>query len=176
MPETTAAGLLALVGLFDIVGTVASGWLTDRYDSRVLLGGYYALRGLSLLILPWLIAATAHPSMLVFIVFYGLDWVATVPPTIALCRQHFGADGPIVFGWVFASHQFGAAVAATGAGVLRDVSGDYTSAWIAAGILCFFAAVMSVRIDGGAKAGRARSARGAGRAGGGRASVVGSWP
>ena len=110
MPETTAAGLLALVGLFDIVGTVASGWLTDRYDSRVLLAGYYALRGLSLLILPWLIAATAHPSMLVFIVFYGLDWVATVPPTIALCRQHFGADGPIVFGWVFASHQFGAAV------------------------------------------------------------------
>ena len=86
MPETTAAGLLALVGLFDIVGTIASGWLTDRFDSRVLLGGYYALRGLSLLVLPALIAATAHPSMLVFIVFYGLDWVATVPPTIALCR------------------------------------------------------------------------------------------
>ena len=146
MPETTAAGLLALVGLFDIAGTVLSGWLTDRYDSRVLLGGYYALRGLSLLILPWLIAATAHPSMLVFIVFYGLDWVATVPPTIALCRQHFGADGPIVFGWVFASHQIGAAVAATGAGVLRDASGDYASAWIAAGLLCFFAAAMSVRI------------------------------
>ena len=80
---------------------------------------------MSLLILPWLIAATAHPSMLVFIVFYGLDWVATVPPTIALCRQHFGADGPIVFGWVFASHQFGAAVAATGAGLLRDMSGEY---------------------------------------------------
>lgn len=146
MTETTAAGLLALVGLFDIAGTVASGWLTDRYDSRALLGGYYALRGLSLLVLPWLIAATAHPSMLVFIIFYGLDWVATVPPTIALCRQHFGADGPIVFGWVFASHQFGAAVAATGAGVIRDVSGDYTSAWIAAGVLCLFAAVMSVRI------------------------------
>jgi predicted MFS family arabinose efflux permease len=146
MPETTAAGLLALVGLFDIAGTVLSGWLTDRYDSRLLLGGYYALRGLSLLILPWLIAASVRPSMLVFIVFYGLDWVATVPPTIALCRQHFGADGPIVFGWVFAAHQFGAAVAATGAGVLRDVSGDYNSAWIAAGLLCFFAAVMSVRI------------------------------
>ena len=116
MPETTAASLLALVGLFDIVGTIASGWLTDRFDSRVLLGGYYALRGLSLLVLPSLIAASAHPSMLVFIIFYGLDWVATVPPTIALCRQHFGADGPIVFGWVFASHQFGAALAATGAG------------------------------------------------------------
>ncbi len=146
MPETTAAGLLALVGLFDIVGTVASGWLTDRYDSRVLLGAYYALRGLSLLILPTLIAATAQPSMLVFIVFYGLDWVATVPPTIALCRQHFGADGPIVFGWVFASHQFGAAVAATGAGLIRDITGEYHPAWVAAGVLCLFAAVMSVRI------------------------------
>lgn len=146
MPETTAAGLLALVGLFDIVGTVGSGWLTDRYDSRALLGAYYALRGLSLLVLPSLIGAAAHPSMLVFIVFYGLDWVATVPPTIALCRQHFGADGPIVFGWVFASHQFGAAFAATAAGLVRDISGEYNPAWIAAGVLCLFAAVMSVRI------------------------------
>jgi MFS family permease len=146
MPETTAAGLLALVGLFDIVGTIASGWLTDRYDSRALLAGYYALRGLSLLVLPTLIAATAHPSMLVFIIFYGLDWVATVPPTIALCRQHFGVDGPIVFGWVFASHQLGAAVAATGAGLIRDINGDYNPAWVAAGILCLFAAVMSARI------------------------------
>jgi predicted MFS family arabinose efflux permease len=146
MPETTAASLLALVGLFDIAGTVASGWLTDRYDSRALLGAYYALRGLSLLVLPSLIAATAHPSMLVFIVFYGLDWVATVPPTITLCRQHFGDDGPIVFGWVFASHQFGAAVAATGAGLVRDITGEYNPAWVAAGVLCFFAAVMSVRI------------------------------
>jgi MFS family permease len=146
MPETTAAGLLAIVGLFDIVGTVASGWLTDRVDSRILLGAYYALRGVSLLILPSLIAATAQPSMLVFIIFYGLDWVATVPPTIALCRQHFGNDGPVVFGWVFASHQVGAAIAATGAGAVRDLSGDYTSAWLFAGCLCFFAAVMSVRI------------------------------
>ena len=146
MPETTAAGLLAVIGLFDIVGTVTSGWLTDRYDSRVLLGGYYALRGLSLFVLPGLIAATAHPSMLVFIIFYGLDWIATVPPTIALCRQHFGADGPIVFGWVFASHQIGAAIAATVAGYVRDFTGDYNPAWIGAGILCLFAAVMSVRI------------------------------
>jgi predicted MFS family arabinose efflux permease len=146
MAETTAAGLLAVIGLFDIVGTVASGWLTDRFDSRALLGAYYALRGLSLLVLPSLIAATAGPSMLVFIVFYGLDWVATVPPTIALCRQHFGEDGPIVFGWVFASHQLGAAVAATGAGLIRDLRGDYTMAWISAGVLCLFAAVMSVRI------------------------------
>lgn len=146
MPETTAASLLALVGVFDIVGTIASGWLTDRFDSRALLGGYYALRGLSLLVLPSLIAATAHPSMLVFIIFYGLDWVATVPPTITLCRQHFGNDGPIVFGWVFASHQFGAALAATGAGLVRDITGQYNLAFVAAGVLCFFAAVMSVRI------------------------------
>ena len=146
MVEITAAGLLALIGLFDIVGTIASGWLTDRFDSRALLGAYYALRGLSLLVLPSLIAATARPSMLVFIVFYGLDWVATVPPTIALCRQHFGDDGPIVFGWVFGSHQLGAAVAATGAGLVRDLRGDYTMAWVLAGVLCLFAAVMSVRI------------------------------
>jgi sugar phosphate permease len=146
LPETTAANLLALVGLFDIVGTIASGWLSDRIDARVLLGAYYALRGLSLLVLPSLIEATVHPSILVFIIFYGLDWVATVPPTIALCRQHFGANGPIVFGWVFAAHQFGAAVAATGAGIIRDASGSYTTAWVVAGVLCFFAAVMSVRI------------------------------
>jgi MFS family permease len=146
MPETTAASLLALVGIFDIVGTIASGWLSDRYDSRVLLGAYYALRGLSLFVLPGLIAATAHPSILVFVIFYGLDWVATVPPTIALCRQHFGSDGPIVFGWVFASHQIGAALAATAAGAVRDFHGDYNPAWITAGVLCLFAAVMSVRI------------------------------
>jgi MFS family permease len=146
MPETTAAGLLALIGAFDIIGTIASGWLTDRFDSRVLLGMYYALRGLSLLILPSLIAASVRPSLLVFVVFYGLDWVATVPPTIALCRQHFGADGPVVFGWVFAAHQFGAAVAASAAGLVRDFTGDYNPAWVAAGVLCVFAAVMSVRI------------------------------
>ena len=120
MSETTAASLLALVGLFDIVGTIASGWLTDRVDSRLLLGGYYALRGLSLLVLPSLFAATAHPSMVVFILFYGLDWVATVPPTVALCREYFGATGAVVFGWVFASHQVGAAIAATAAGLVRD--------------------------------------------------------
>src|SRR4051794_39284191 len=110
--QTTAASLLALVGLFDIAGTIASGWLTDRMDSRLLLGTYYALRGLSLLVLPALFAATAHPSMLIFILFYGLDWVATVPPTVTLCREYFGAGGPVVFGWVFASHQIGAAIAA----------------------------------------------------------------
>jgi MFS family permease len=146
MPTTTAAGLLALVGLFDIIGTISSGWLTDRVDSRILLGSYYALRGASLLVVSQLFAASPHPSMLVFIIFYGLDWVATVPPTVALCRQYFGDRGPIVFGWVFASHQVGAAIAATGAGLTRDHLGTYTPAWYAAGGLCMIAAVLSLRL------------------------------
>jgi predicted MFS family arabinose efflux permease len=146
MPTTTAASLLALVGLFDIAGTIASGWLTDRVDSRVLLAGYYALRGLSLLVVSQLFAASPHPSMLVFVVFYGLDWVATVPPTVALCRQYFGDAGPVVFGWVFASHQVGAAIAATAAGLTRDHLGTYTPAWFVAGGLCLVAASFSARM------------------------------
>ncbi|MET8148436.1 MFS transporter [Actinoplanes sp. NPDC049668] len=153
MTETTAAGLLALVGLFDIVGTIASGWLTDRVDSRWLLGGYYALRGLSLLVLPSLFAATAHPSMVVFILFYGLDWVATVPPTVALCREYFGASGAVVFGWVFASHQFGAALAATAAGLVRDRLGDYDAAWYAAGALALGASLLSLMLLAGRRRG-----------------------
>jgi MFS family permease len=146
MAETTAASLLALVGLFDIAGTIASGWLTDRVDSRLLLGGYYALRGLSLLVLPALFAATAHPSMVIFILFYGLDWVATVPPTVTLCREYFGASGPVVFGWVFASHQIGAAIAATAAGLVRDQLGTYNWAWYGAGALALFASVLSLML------------------------------
>ncbi|WP_353509380.1 MFS transporter [Intrasporangium sp.] len=146
MPLTTAAGLLALVGIFDIAGTVFSGWLTDRIDPRVLLGVYYTLRGASLLLLPSLFSDDLHVNMLAFIIFYGLDWVATVPPTIALCRQAFGDRAPIVFGWVFASHQIGAAIAATGAGLIRDQLGTYTPAWYIAGALCFAAAVMSMSI------------------------------
>ncbi|MBM2618908.1 MFS transporter [Actinoplanes sp. LDG1-06] len=149
MTETTAASLLALVGLFDIVGTIASGWLTDRVDSRILLGAYYFLRGLSLLILPSLFAATAHPSMLVFILFYGLDWVATVPPTVTLCREYFGERGAVVFGWVFASHQFGAAAAATAAGLVRDQLGAYTWAWYGAGALAILASVLSLMLFAG---------------------------
>ncbi len=92
MPATTSATLLALIGIFDIIGTVASGWLTDRVDSRYLLFGYYFFRGLSLLAVPWLLGPDVHPTLFVFILFYGLDWVATVPPTVALCRQHFGIE------------------------------------------------------------------------------------
>jgi predicted MFS family arabinose efflux permease len=146
MPETTAASLLALVGVFDIAGTVFSGWLTDRFDPAVLLGVYYGLRGLSLLVLPDLFAATPHPNMLIFVLFYGLDWVATVPPTIALCREKFGTSGPVVFGWVFASHQIGAAVAATAAGAVRDGLGAYTVAFYAAGGLSIVAAALSLAI------------------------------
>lgn len=143
MPTTTAAGLLAIVGVFDIVGTILSGWLTDRVNPRILLAAYYGLRGVSLLFLPWLLAAEVRPSMIVFIVIYGLDWVATVPPTIALCREKFGDRGPLVFGWVFAAHQIGAAIAA---GVVRDAIGQYTIAWFAAAGLCAVAAVVSIGI------------------------------
>lgn len=146
MPVTTAAGLLAVVGLFDVVGTVFSGWLTDRVDPRLLLLAYYALRGLSLFLLPQLFGTDIGVSMIAFIVFYGLDWVATVPPTLALCRQYFGARAPVVFGWVFASHQVGAALAAFGAGVVRDVTGSYDGAWYAAAVLCVAAAALSISI------------------------------
>lgn len=146
MPLTTAASLLAVIGIFDIVGTVASGWFTDRYDSRKLLGVYYALRGVSLMFLPMLLANSVHPPMLFFIVFYGLDWVATVPPTVTLCREHFGEDGAIVFGWVLAAHQVGAGLVAFLAGLVRDNLGDYDLAWYGAGMLCAFAATMSLLI------------------------------
>jgi MFS family permease len=146
MAPTTAASLLALIGIFDIAGTVGSGWLTDRVDSRLLLGMYYGLRGLSLLTLPVLLTGTVRPNLLIFVVFYGLDWIATVPPTVALCREHFGAQGTIVFGWVFASHQIGAALAATAAGFARDVIGDYTATWIVTGALAVLAAGLSVAI------------------------------
>ncbi|WP_407675892.1 MFS transporter [Peterkaempfera bronchialis] len=146
MPATTAAGLLSLVGLFDVVGTIASGWFTDRFDSRLLLIAYYGLRGASLLVLPHLFAADLHPGMLAFVIFYGLDWVATVPPTIALCRQWFGEDAPIVFGWVLACHQLGAALVASAAGIARDRFGDYDAAWYAAGALCAVAVLLCLAL------------------------------
>ncbi|MFJ5141728.1 MFS transporter [Streptomyces sp. NPDC088707] len=146
MPVTAAAGLLAVIGVFDVVGTIASGWFTDRFEARRLLAVYYALRGVSLLFLPMLLAPSVHPPMLFFIVFYGLDWVATVPPTIALCREHYGEDSAIVFGWVLASHQVGAAVIAFAGGVARDVFGSYDLVWYASGALCAAAALMALVI------------------------------
>jgi sugar phosphate permease len=138
--QVTAAGLLALIGVFDVVGTTASGWLTDRYDPRKLLVAYYALRGLSLLALP-LAFDTANAAMLAFVVVYGLDWVATVPPTSALANAHFGAQSSVVFAWIFTAHQLGAATAAWGAGLIRTETGEYTAAFLAAGGLALVAAV-----------------------------------
>jgi predicted MFS family arabinose efflux permease len=145
--EVEAAGLLALIGVFDIIGTTASGWATDRFDPRVLLAWYYSLRGLSLLALP-VVLETGSLPLLAFIVFYGLDWVATVPPTIALCAQVAGPErGPVVFGWVFSAHQLGAAFAAFGAGWVRDAAGAYTPAFLTAGALCAVGAVMAFSVD-----------------------------
>lgn len=141
MPATTAASLLAAVGVLDVVGTVASGWLSDRYDPRVLLLAYYGLRGLALLAVPAVLGPDVTPPLVLFVVFYGLDWVATVPPTVALCRTYFGLErSGIVFGWVFASHMIGAAVAAAYAGVVREATGTYSPAWWTAGALCVAAA------------------------------------
>ena len=159
MPVQLAAGLLAVIGIFDVAGTVLSGWLTDRIDPRLLLVIYYTLRGLSLILLPSLLGPEAAPPTWAFIVFYGLDWVATVPPTVVIARESFGVDGPIVFGWIFASHQVGAAVAATGAGLVRDEWGDYGPAFLMSGGLCFVAAVASGLIR------RARTTSGVARAG-----------
>ncbi|CAL9476741.1 MFS transporter [Streptomyces sp. enrichment culture] len=142
MPVTTAASLLAVIGVFDVIGTVASGWLTDRFEARRLLAVYYALRGISLLFLPLLLAPNVHLPMVFFIVFYGLDWVATVPPTLALCREHYGEDSAIVFGWVLASHQVGAALVAFLGGAARDAFGSYDVVWVASGALCAAATLM----------------------------------
>ncbi|MBW8792786.1 MAG: MFS transporter [Streptomyces sp.] len=146
LPVTTAASLLAVIGVFDVVGTIASGWFTDRFEPRRLLAVYYALRGVSLLFLPMLLGPSLHPSMVFFIIFYGLDWVATVPPTLALCREQYGEDSAIVFGWVLASHQVGAALVAFLGGVARDVFGTYDMVWYASGALCAAAALMALVI------------------------------
>jgi MFS family permease len=144
---TTAASLLVIVGIFDIVGTVGSGWLTDRFDPRVLLGIYYGLRGVALIALPILIGPDIQPPLLLVMVLFGLDWVATVPPTVTLCREIYGVDrGAIVFGWVFASHMVGAAIAAAVSGWIRVSAGDYATAWWLAGILAFVAAALSLAI------------------------------
>ena len=146
IPEVRAASLLAAMGLFDLVGTTASGWLSDRYNCRYLLFTYYGLRGLSLLFLPSaLLGPTA--GLGVFAVFYGLDWIATVPPTVRLTAEVFGREkASIVFGWVVAAHQLGAAFATYAAGALRTVSGSYTLAFFSAGALCMIAALVVLPI------------------------------
>jgi sugar phosphate permease len=141
IPEVQAAGLLAMMGIFDLVGTTGSGWLSDRYDSRLLLMTYYGLRGLALLYLPYGFVSENH-GLSVFAVFYGLDWIATVPPTVALTRQAFGAEkAGLVFGWIMAAHQVGAAMAASFAGFIRTNEGNYDHAFIFAGFLCMISAI-----------------------------------
>jgi len=143
--ETQAAGVLAMMGLFDLLGTTASGWLTDRYDPRKLLFAYYAVRGLSLVALPF--TDFSIVSLSVFAVFYGLDWVATVPPTAKLATEAFGdRDGPVVFGWIGAGHQAGAATAALTAGVLRTLQGDHVTAFMMAGLTALLAAAASLAV------------------------------
>jgi len=152
MTAVAGASLLALMGFFDVIGTVGSGWLTDRIDPRRLLAWYYALRGLAVIALPF---AFGSGWLLVgFAVFYGLDWVATVPPTVALTADTFGRERVgIVFGWIFASHQFGAAFAAWAAGASRGWFGTYTYAFVTSGLLCLLASGLSLRINRPAREG-----------------------
>src|SRR5438876_949705 len=140
LAEVTAASLLAVIGVFDVIGTLASGYLTDRIDSRWLLFFYYGLRGLSLLFLPYVFGSPQF-ALILFIVFYGLDWVATVPPTVQLARRVFGQQNfAIVYGWIFAAHQLGAASIAFAAGAVRTFFGDYQLAFMSSGLLCLLAA------------------------------------
>lgn len=145
MDAVAAGGLLAIMGLFDLVGTTASGWLTDRIDPRKLLFAYYGLRGLSLIYLPF--ANFTFFGLSLFAVFYGLDWIATVPPTLALANRAFGTKkAPILFGWISASHQVGAASAAFFAGASRTVTGSYLDSFVIAGFVAVVAAFLALMI------------------------------
>ncbi len=148
IPATGAATLLAAMGIFDFIGTIMSGWLSDRYDNRWLLFWYYGLRGLSLMMLPF--TDFTFYGLSLFAVFYGLDWIATVPPTVRLTASTFGAERTnLVFGWIFAGHQIGAASVALGAGLSRTYLASYLPAFFTAGLLCLIAslAALSIRRD-----------------------------
>ncbi|MBC7799584.1 MAG: MFS transporter [Gemmatimonadaceae bacterium] len=162
IPEVMAASLLAAMGVFDLVGTTLSGWLSDRWDNRVLLAWYYGFRGLSLLFLPFAFELDPGLSMAglgVFAVFYGLDWIATVPPTVRLTAGAFGEENaPVMFAWIAAMHQLGAAAAAWSAGLVRVETGSYVAAFWAAGALCLVASVMVAFIGTGSGSRRVREA------------------
>ncbi|MGE5505149.1 MAG: MFS transporter [Actinomycetota bacterium] len=146
IPEVRAAGLLAAMGVFDFIGTTLSGWLSDRWDNRKLLAWYYGLRGLSLIFLDAAFGPDVY-GLWLFAVFYGLDWIATVPPTVKLTAQAFGSEkAGIMFGWIFAAHQVGAAVAALAAGVIRTDLGSYWLAFVMAGCACLVASTMALMI------------------------------
>jgi MFS family permease len=141
IPQVQAASLLAAMGIFDFFGTIMSGWLSDRYDNRYLLFWYYGLRGLSLIFLPF--SDFSFYGLSIFAMFYGLDWIATVPPTVRLTAQKFGPErANLVFGWIFAGHQLGAGTAAFGAGLSRTLLQSYLPAFFVAGALCVFASLI----------------------------------
>ncbi|MEU6577156.1 MFS transporter [Streptomyces sp. NPDC046805] len=146
MAVTTASTLLALIGIFNVVGTIVSGWLTDRMDARRLLAVYFFSRGLLLISLPLIMTDTVSPPMLAFVVVFGLLDLATVPPVIDLCRTFYGNDSAIVFGWTNAAHQIGAASASFLGGVARDTFGSYDPVWLVLGAACAVAALLSLVI------------------------------
>jgi MFS family permease len=146
LAATAAASVLAMMGAFDFVGTIGSGWLSDRFDNRWLLFWYYGLRGLSLLYLPF--TNFTFYGLSLFAVFYGLDWIATVPPTVKLTADRFGRErAGIVFGWIFTGHQIGAASAAIGAGLVRTEFSTYLPAFFVAGGLCMVAAMLILTVQ-----------------------------
>jgi MFS family permease len=145
IPEVTGASFLASFGIFNMMGATASGWFTDRYNPRVLLFWYFGLRGLSLVILPF--TPFDALSLSAFALFYGLDWIATVPPTFALTNAVFGRrDGPVMMSWIYAGHQVGGAVAAVGAGAVRGLTGSYLLAFLTSGLACLLASLLVLRI------------------------------
>jgi predicted MFS family arabinose efflux permease len=147
LSEVRGAGMLAMMGVCDLFGTTLSGWLSDRFNNRVLLFWYYGLRGLALIFLPFAFGLQ-YFGLPIFGLFYGLDWIATVPPTVRLTTDVFGSkDAPVVFGWVVAGHQLGAAFAALGAGMLRSSLGTYTIATMISGGLCVVSAILVLRIN-----------------------------
>jgi sugar phosphate permease len=152
LAAVAAASVLAMMGVFDFVGTIGSGWLSDRFDNRWLLFWYYGLRGLSLLYLPF--TSFTFYGLSLFAAFYGLDWIATVPPTVKLTADRFGRErAPIIFGWIFAGHQIGAATAAFGAGFSRTEFASYLPAFVVAGALCILAAALVLTITRSSLAG-----------------------
>jgi MFS family permease len=145
IPEVTGAAFLASFGIFNMIGATASGWLTDRVNPRVLLFWVFSLRGLSLVVLPF--TAFDVASLSAFALFYGLDWIATVPPTFALTNAVFGRrDGPVMMAWIYAAHQVGGAIAAVGAGAVRGLTGSYMLAFLTSGLACLLASLLVLRI------------------------------
>ena len=145
IPLVIAASMMSFMGIFDLIGTTLSGWLSDRFDNRWLLFWYYALRGVSLIFLPFALSQGSYIWLIIFSIFYGLDWIATVPPTIGLTRREFGIEkSAMMYGWIVAAHQVGAGVAAFGGGLLYKFYGSYMLAFIMAGMLCVVASLFVI--------------------------------